>query len=370
MPGEQLPRDLVGDILCRLPLKSLARFRAVCKEWNTIWEDKSFSNYYLSRTRPQFMVATKYQTCSIEINLDEEDHVLSSIVERDITLEYPCETHTSLGYCDGFVLFCMQKKGFAIWNPWVRQNKFIENHVEFDYCGIGYDNLTGYKIFGLKRFYNSRGEDNYKVAIYECKSDVWKFINDNTGLEPRRLIMLDNIVSINGNLYFVAIDTKTRESFLQCFDFSEDKFKTICANLPIMEGCYTGLLAVFRGDRLSLLMHSEEVDMKVEILVSKQRVEKYGEVLEWISFMTVSIPNFPSLQPHILYPRPTYFVDSEKRLFVCTFDEAEHLCIYIVKGDVLKKIPIDSVLVDIFCTTYMSYIPSFISIPCVSREMS
>ncbi|CAF2147345.1 unnamed protein product [Brassica napus] len=362
---QQLPKDLIGDILCLLPLKSLARFRAVCKEWNTIWEDKSFSNHYLSRMRPQFMVATKYQTCSIEINLDEEDHVLSSIVERDITLEYPCETHTSIGYCDGFVLFCMYKKGFAIWNPWVRQNKFIENQ-EFDFCGIGYD-VTGYKIFGLMSFYDSSGEDNYKVAIYECKSEVWKFIND-TGLEPRRLIMQDNIVSIKGNLYVIAIDRKTRESFLQSFDFSEDQFKTICANLPSMEGCFTGLLAVFRGDRVSLLMQSEEVDMKVEILVSKQRVDEYGEVLVWINFMTVSIPDFPSLQPHILYPRPTYFVDGEKRLFVCAFDETEHLCIYIVKGDVLSKIPIDSVLGDIFFTTYMSYIPSFNSIPCVSRE--
>ncbi|KAJ0251937.1 F-box domain-containing protein [Hirschfeldia incana] len=364
---KQLPRDLVGDILCLLPLKSLARFRAVCKEWNSIWEDKSFSNHYLCRTRPQFMVATAYQTFSIEIILNEEDHVLSSIVERDITLEYPCETHTSLGYCDGFLLFCMHKKGFAIWNPWVRQNKFIENE-EFKFCGIGYDNLTGYKIFGLKSFYDSSGENNYKVAIYECRSDVWKFIND-TGLEPRRLIMQDNIVSIKGNLYVTAIDSKTRESFLQSFDFSEDKFKTICGNLPSMEGCYTGILAVFRGDRVSLLMQSEEVDMKVEILVSKQRVDEYGEVLVWINFMTVSIPNFPSLQPNIFYPRPTYFVDGEKRLFVCTFDETEHLCIYIVKGDVRSKIPIDYVF-DIFLTSYMSYIPSFISIPCVSKEMS
>ncbi|KAG2249912.1 hypothetical protein Bca4012_022547 [Brassica carinata] len=353
MPREQLPRDLVGDILCLLPLKSLARFRAVCKEWNTIWEDKSFTNHYLSRTRPQFM-----------------DHVLSSIVERDITLEYPCETHTSIGYCDGFVVFCMHKKGFAIWNPWVRQNKFIENQ-EFDLCGIGYDNVTGYKIFGLKSFYDCSGEDNYRVAIYECRSDVWKFIND-TGLEPRRLIMQDNIVSIKGNLYVIAFDRKTHESFLQSFDFSEDKFKTICANLPIMEGYYTGILAVFRGDRVSLLMQSEDVDTKVEILVSKQRIDEYGEVLVWINYMTVSIPSFPSLQPHILNPRPTYFVDGEKRLFVCIFDGTDHLCIYIVKGDVLSKIPIDFVLNenDIFVTTYVRYIPSFISIPCESNEVS
>lgn len=36
----------------------------------------------------------------------------------------------------------------------------------------------GYKIFGLMFFYDSSGEDNYKVVIYECKFEVWKFIND------------------------------------------------------------------------------------------------------------------------------------------------------------------------------------------------
>lgn len=67
-----------------MPTKSLARFRTVCKQWNAVWEDKSFLNKYLSRARPQFMIYT-------DISID--DNV--SIVERDITLEYGCETYTN-----------------------------------------------------------------------------------------------------------------------------------------------------------------------------------------------------------------------------------------------------------------------------------
>ncbi|CAA7042709.1 unnamed protein product [Microthlaspi erraticum] len=362
---EQLPWDLVGEILCRVPTKYLARFRTVCKQWKAVWEDKSFLNKYLSRARPQFMIRTDSKICSVEISIDDKNEDNMSIVERDVTLEYECKTYTNLCYCDGFVLYGMCKKGFVIWNPWVRQHRFIENQ-EYTFGGVGYDNIRperGYKIFGYN-FYTDRSSGQFQsnVAIYECKSDAWKFIN-GTREEPHG-IMPDSIMSLNGNLYFIAFDTKAYKYFIQSFDMSEDIFKTICA-FPSIEGSFsTQALAVFRGDRLSLLMQSR-LSNKVEIFVTKQKVDGNGEALVWINFMTVSIPNFPRLLPHYLSPDPSFFVDNkdDKRLFVCACDGTEHPCIYIVKGDVLRKISIDTLFVNMF-TCFRSYIPSFISIPC------
>ncbi|ESQ52966.1 hypothetical protein EUTSA_v10017976mg [Eutrema salsugineum] len=358
-PPEELPWDLVGEILSRVPTKSLARFRAVCKQWNAIWDEKSFLDNYLSRTRPQFIIRTNSHIRSVEINLNDEDQV-SPIEVRDITLDSPNGIRTSIHYCDGFLLFTMKKRGFAIWNPWSRQKRFIENH-EFIFYGVGYDNTrpeTGYKIFGV-----------LPSIIYECKSDAWKFLSGPC--DKSRMQKLDSMVSLNGNLYFHAFDSKTRECLIQSFDFSKDIFKTICV-LPSNEDIIsTRALEVFRGDRLSMLTQSY-LTRKVEILVTKQKIDVNGEAIVWINFMTVSIPNFPRLQPHFLGFQPTYFVDNidEKRLFVCTCDETAHACIYIVKGDVFRKIPIDYEIDrwSFLYTSFISYIPSFVSIPCIQRE--
>ncbi|CAH8265115.1 unnamed protein product, partial [Arabidopsis lyrata] len=70
---EKLPSYLVGEIICRLPTKSLARFRVVSKTWNAFWEDKSFSKKYLARTQPQFIIWTNSQICSVGINDDDGD---------------------------------------------------------------------------------------------------------------------------------------------------------------------------------------------------------------------------------------------------------------------------------------------------------
>jgi len=363
-PPQQLPLELVGEILCRLPTKSLARFREVCKQWNAIWEDKSFLNNYFAHASPQFTLRTKSQIYSVDINLNL-DHV-SPIEVRDISLaDILC---TRLVNCDGFLLTDMFKKGFAVWNPWLRQKRLIENHG-YRFCGLGFDNSrsqTGYKIFGVEFCSDVSGKLFPKVAIYDCKSDTCKFIVNASWGQDWRVPQLDTIVSLNGNLYWIAYDSKSYEHFIRSFDFAKEMFKTFCL-VPCHEDFgYAQLLAVFRGDRFSVLRQSY-MTSKVEILVTKHKIEGNGEAVAWMRFMTVSIPNFPSLQPDCFHAsRPSYFVDNNKRLFVCTCDETGHACIYIVKGHVFRKIPIDSV-VDLW-PSHLSYIPSFTPIPFGQRE--
>ncbi|CAL9236591.1 unnamed protein product [Arabidopsis halleri] len=366
---EQLPLELVGEILCRLPTRSLARFREVCKQWNAIWEDKSFLNNYFAHARPQFILRTNSQIYSVHINLNL-DHV-SRIEVREIALDdIPCQLHTSLVHCYGFLLSDICKKGFAIWNPCLRKSRWIvsEETHEFRFCGVGYDSTrpeTGYKVFGFRICFDGTRQVYPKVVIYDCKYDTWKFIINASWVQDWRVPQLDCMVSLNGNLYWISYDSKTFEHFIRSFDFSKEMFKTLC-RLPCNEEDfgYAQVLAVFRGDRFSVLKQSYRT-RKVEILVTKHKIDGNGKAVAWMSFMTVSIPNFPRLQHKCLDSQPSYFVDNNKELFVCTCDETGHACIYIVKEHVFRKIPVDS-MVDLW-PSHLTYIPSFVSIPFIQR---
>ncbi|EOA28400.1 hypothetical protein CARUB_v10024606mg, partial [Capsella rubella] len=299
-PAEKLPSCLIGKILCRLPRKSLARFRAVSKTWNALWEDKNFLKKYLAHGRPQFIVWTNSQICSVGI--------------IDLTTT----------------------KGFEVWSPWLRRKRLVENHV-FRFCGLGYDNskaeTTGYKIFGYDFSFDTSGQLYQNVAIYDCKSDAWNFIT-NAPCEQ---------------------DLVARQYNIRSFGFSKEMFKTFC-HLPHSDQDfgYTQVLAVFRGDRFSLLRQSY-MTRKIDIFVTKHKIDGNGEAVAWMCFMTVSIPEFPRLQHKCLDPQPSYFVDNKKRLFVCTCDETGHACIYIVKEGVFWKIPVGS-MVDLWPSD-LTYIP-------------
>ncbi|XP_033136709.1 F-box protein At3g17710-like [Brassica rapa] len=69
MTTVKLPWDMEVEILSWLPPRSLVRFRAVCKKWNSLLNDKSFLNQHSSRSRPQFIFLTKSKTYSIDVDL-------------------------------------------------------------------------------------------------------------------------------------------------------------------------------------------------------------------------------------------------------------------------------------------------------------
>lgn len=100
------------------------------------------------------------------------------------------------------------------------------------------------------------------------------------------------------------------------------------------------------------------------VWVTKEKIRNGDEeAVVWINFMTVSIPNFPKLyHKSQLAIKPCYFIDNndDKRLVVCSGDEFRQACIYIVKGDELKKIKIDHEVES--WSNLCAYVPSLVPI--------
>ncbi|EOA36629.1 hypothetical protein CARUB_v10011868mg [Capsella rubella] len=352
----ELPCELVEEVLYCLPPLSLIRFKIVCKQWNTLFESKSFINNNSVRVRPQFLVWTESKMYSISVNLSNDPKIGMHELPLDIPSSHNNKC-TNFLPCDG-LLFCdwlHYKNKAAVWNPWLRQTRWIEsNYEDFWFRGMGYDSgrpEKGYTIVGYSK----------TIDIYMLETNEWKSTNVCPGIQIRRRTN----VSLNGNLYWTDRDQETDEYLIQSFDFSKEIYKVFCVLPWDMTNSFFPVLSTFRKDRLSLLKNLIGTENNIEVWVTKNKI-KNDDVVEhvaWVKFMTVSIPISRIVSP-------SFFIDNvnnKKNLVMCCKDENEKLCMYIVRGNALTKIQMD---VDAkHFLEHCTYVPSLIPIPPESPQI-
>ncbi|OIT06101.1 PREDICTED: putative F-box protein At3g10240 [Nicotiana attenuata] len=122
------PREIISNILSRLPIKILLRFRCVCKQWrNLIFKPNFIAAHFchssaLQRSGSSIVIHTRHYETS--------DHALSlynphdeSIVELDNP--YPCFFPNMFvaGPVNGIVCLFQKASGdtFTLWNPAMRK---------------------------------------------------------------------------------------------------------------------------------------------------------------------------------------------------------------------------------------------------------
>lgn len=214
MEPEKLPWELEENILSRVPPLSLVRFKTVCKRWPALFNDKRFINNHLAQSRSQFILWADSEVYSVCINnLDGND---PSIEMCKLVLDCPDPNFMlpkNMAYCYGFLL-CVTKKGVALWNPWLRQTRWLEYekekdvHRQFLGYGIGYDiNSSGYKILKYDVDWYANPV-SFRVKIYEIASNTWKVVRFNNIFDEFRGIEnFNDSVSMNGSLYGLLLLT-------------------------------------------------------------------------------------------------------------------------------------------------------------------
>ncbi|CAN7019598.1 unnamed protein product [Brassica oleracea var. botrytis] len=357
---EQLPWELLEEILSRVPLKSLVRLRVVCKRWNVILDDKRFINNHKETFR--FILKTKSKIYSVSID--------PKIVVRELPCDIPdleCQIPTTLVDCDEF-LICNMDDGAAVWNPWLKQSTWIRQ-PRFSLEGICYNgsNRTSDQVSLYKTIWANCTE----WRIHDFAFGTWKRSNFNSGDSNqrekgrRKNLHSDMSVSLNGSLFWIAYVDETDPLYLLGrFNFSKERFYTFCYLPCGMSHSRDALvLRVFKGDRFSVLKQCY-VTKKVEIWVTKNKVNvENGSDVVWVSFMTFSIPHFPSLVQAEPYSdqQPSYYID-DKRLVMCSCDENGQAWIYVLgENKLISKVHLDSV-VDPW-PSHCTYFPSLVPVP-------
>lgn len=269
---EVLPLDVVINILKRVPVKSLMRFKCVSKEWLKLLERSPFftkqqleystgNNALLLLQRvhrqPQ---PDPFSTCLIgphHHHLIDESH-LSDIVSPAAKI---------LASCNG--LLCLRHTtALSILNPATRQIRQvpIENLSAFNYVGFGFSPLADdYKIVRISMCIFAPDNqvvvlDNVRVErveVYSLASGFWKEI-DAAKLQP--LCIVSSSVAITGSIFWLATktsDSDTDSEFVVSFDIGRDLF-TLVNGPPFQHSSshpYSNNVLAVHNDKLAMFRH-------------------------------------------------------------------------------------------------------------------
>ncbi|KAM3198799.1 hypothetical protein P3L10_034464 [Capsicum annuum] len=231
--GIHFNEEIVVDILSRLPVRSLLRFKCVSKIWMALISEPYFTMKHLK------LAKNNQNSPKILFLKDMFTSHLSSLMPASLPLAQFTENVQKLDWlygrkprnckiyccCDGLVLVGVRKYDnikhlmLLLWNPFTRESTVLRS-TEFlpseDYiCGLGYDATSGdYMI--LKIGYQSCSE------ILALKSGSGRIIGEPTGIYRSWLSDMDSLTFIHGAFHWLGF---SRDEFVTSYDISNEVFK-------------------------------------------------------------------------------------------------------------------------------------------------
>ncbi|KAH6798970.1 hypothetical protein C2S51_035454 [Perilla frutescens var. frutescens] len=264
-----LPQDLMVAILARLPVKSLVRFKSVCKPWFNLFSNPKFIKIHhdlFSQAPKTFAMQSHLLKCP-SLGIEPGKKIPAGVLAAN-PVEIFLDTCRGL-VCLGRPLF---NREIILWNPATNLWKSLPlSKIDFgaaEMVSLGFgcnaegDDYKVVRIFCLKGKKMKVG-----VEVYSSKSDSWKTIG--VGFKFK-VFYSKNHVIVNGNPHWIAnIDEKSKivegkdSQVLLGFDSTRMSFKILPLPrvealgiepvLPFVDwkGCVGGLVCVKRdGDWL------------------------------------------------------------------------------------------------------------------------
>ncbi|KAF3638878.1 hypothetical protein T459_35019 [Capsicum annuum] len=151
-----LPSDILFLILTRVPIKSLLRFKCVCKAWNVMISDNEFRRTHRDQSKVlarEKLLLNKHYTNEFEFR----DLETSQLVTITMGVFPPEKFRKAivLCLCDGLLLLKNPRayKRYVLWNPSTERYQTLacpyskDKHDVPNGCGLYYDSsVDDYKV--------------------------------------------------------------------------------------------------------------------------------------------------------------------------------------------------------------------------------
>ncbi|CAL1403335.1 unnamed protein product [Linum trigynum] len=303
MESNYFPSDIVVDILSRLPVETLFRFKSVSTNWNSkitptnhylvsmhlknytnnpatkasllatyLEADASLFATYLEANEP-----APYSRHSVSLCLEEVDdgrrppiHVDQSLLERIVC-----------GTGNGLFLLDTIHPHYNLWNPATREIRPLPDPPLFtsppetppglqhssDYCGMGVDLVDNDIKVVLIRNYDYYDHGHWipssssrfpsSVFVYTLRSNCWSEVAGGypygDGQQDPTYCLFDCHTYHDGFLYWLFKDYNNRNGYVVAFDMGNNLFHKI--NCPVDDppacnlGLFRGSVALFEGQK-------------------------------------------------------------------------------------------------------------------------
>ncbi|KQK04973.1 F-box protein At5g49610 isoform X1 [Brachypodium distachyon] len=179
-----LPDDLILEVLLRLPVKSILRFRAVCRSWAALFSSKDFLSLYMATSKP-VPAPPKLLVVSPTARLDSTAvySCSPSCPRYDLLFNFDCVGHDSVEVvmpkpCCGLnLLHDADLPAFFVFNAATRAVQRLPPYSfrgRQSSAGLGFDARTReYKVVRLILGYFP-DNDSTKCEVYTPGADCWR----------------------------------------------------------------------------------------------------------------------------------------------------------------------------------------------------
>ncbi|KAG5568106.1 hypothetical protein H5410_064876 [Solanum commersonii] len=177
---QNIPNDIIIDILVELPVKSLIRFKGVCRSWYSLIKDDKFVKQHYDT----------HKNC--------QKYFMSPV---------PIVQSRPLRYfsCNGILLITYDDDIIVLWNPATRESRRIPSPIRsktsghYNFCY--FPRIKGYKIFRLGYGVVTDDINDMNIDIFSTKGNTWKSIGT---FPPNYYFLGHNIVMADGIVYMTA----------------------------------------------------------------------------------------------------------------------------------------------------------------------
>ncbi|OIT23019.1 f-boxkelch-repeat protein [Nicotiana attenuata] len=181
--------ELITEILLRLPVESLLRFRCVSKSWLALISSPEFVKAHLNISANNKDYTHHRLMMNFESKYNIKDCSLSSLFNESVIeafdLDYPTKSNGSykrfpnsdriVGSVNGLICLAMEDYDLVVWNPSIRKYKKLPDSrprlermtYDFHRYGFGYDEFhDDYKVVGI---FTCGSLDQVEFKIYSLK---------------------------------------------------------------------------------------------------------------------------------------------------------------------------------------------------------
>ncbi|KAL6505498.1 hypothetical protein OROHE_022901 [Orobanche hederae] len=323
-----LPQEIIEEILSRLPVKSLLRFRCVSKSWLCLFGSTQFVKTHLQN------LARNTSFSHHKVIFSVRDGGLKQYSLQSLLNDGPNPIPTGLcsngvvetgdhivGCCNGLV--CIVKEGgkrVLLWNPSTRISKEVPHHDHDDHsihtCAFGWDEWSGaYKVIVVLC---SVGEQERLYKVYSSRTNSWKNVD---GLEfcshPGQFA--------NGKLHLFGLNVE-----IVTFDLKTDVFGTMeLPDKPDDWHNHSAAMGVLGGCLSLCYVYAKDLDghhkQRLDLWVMKKH-ESWVKVMAvpfyWEFVMARPLCISPNAEIILICP-PFFFVHHPKHNVILPLNDFE-----------------------------------------------
>ncbi|KAK1367170.1 F-box domain-containing protein [Heracleum sosnowskyi] len=288
-----LPEHLVAEILYRLRVKELLRFRCVSKPWCALIDSPHFVKTHLKRSiqcnTNAAVVWMDYR--SYAVDFDSLENVTA--IRTAEPLKTRLYAAALVGSCNGLHCLFNPKGDVFLWNPVIRKcRKLPTAPIDFrrtngfglsSVCGFGYDAVNDdYKVLSIFRpeGHTLAGSE---VIIYCLKTNSWRWLQ-NISSHFQFVGVYGMFVS--GALHWIAIKTLDLGSCLSlslsilAFDLGIENYREV--SMPEVQYCNVeDLSIVIFADSLCILEDHPGICTNIWVM------KDYGVGNSWCKLFSV-----------------------------------------------------------------------------------